>query len=224
MFGGPEATEKFPVRSRELLQLFLQIARSQRASDGATVELQPPQVMVPGMVMPQALAGPLQALPRGISAGAIALQPPLQPITPGFVEPQLFAAEVQAVPYPDGRAGAPTLQAPEQRYVPEFETPQTLATEQAFPRYHGLGGVTPVQAPAQLIVPQPCAPQAFGADQHPLPYPLGRAGALTLQAPGDPRGLKIPDEVHVRLSAFTNLSPHQTLLVTHMPYSGVPLH
>ena len=152
MLGGPEATVKFPERLRVLEQLFLQIARSQRASDGATVELQPPQVMVPGMVIPQALAGPLQALPRGILAGATALQP-LQPITPEFVEPQLFAAEVQAVPYPDGRAGAPTL-----------------------------------------------------------------------QAPGDPRGLTIPNEVHVRPSAFASLSPHQTPIVSHTPYSGVPLH
>ena len=151
MLGGPEATVKLPVRLRVLEQLFLQIARSQRAFDGATVELQPAQVIVPGMVMPQALAGPLQALPRGILAGATALQP-LHKIVPGFVEPQLFAAEVQAVPYPDGRAGAPTLQAPEQRYVPEFETPQTLATEQAFPRYDGLGGAETLQEPGVAAV------------------------------------------------------------------------
>lgn len=66
---------KLLVRSRVLEQLFLQIARSQRAFDGATVELQPAQVIVPGMVMPQALAGPLQTPPKltGI-AGAPTLQ------------------------------------------------------------------------------------------------------------------------------------------------------
>ena len=130
MLGGPEATVKFPERLRVLEQLFLQIARSQRASDGATVELQPPQVMVPGMVIPQALAGPLQALPRGMLAGVTALQVPLQPIVPEFVEPQLFAAEVQAFPRYHGLAGVTPVQAPAQLMVPQPCAPQAFGADQ----------------------------------------------------------------------------------------------
>ena len=58
-----------------LVQPFLQTARSQRVLAGATVDEQPEHPIVPAIVMPQALAGPLQAVPRKVmSAGATALQ------------------------------------------------------------------------------------------------------------------------------------------------------
>ncbi len=121
---------KLLVRSRVLEQLFLQIARSQRAFDGATVEVQPAQVIVPGMVMPQALAGPLQALPRGMLAGVTALQVPLQPIVPEFVEPQLFGADQQPPPSHPGLAGVTPVQAPAQLMVPQPCAPQAFGADQ----------------------------------------------------------------------------------------------
>jgi hypothetical protein len=82
------------------------------------------------MVMPQALAGPLQALPRGMLAGATALQVPLQPIVPEFVEPQLFAAEVQAFPRYHGLGGVTPVQAPAQLKVPQPRAPQAFGADQ----------------------------------------------------------------------------------------------
>ena len=113
VLGDPEVTEKLPDRSRVLVQPSLQTARSQRVLAGATIDEQPAQVMVPGVVMPQALAGPLQAVPRAMFAGAATLQTPPQPIVPEFVDPQLFAAEVQEPPILS-LAGAFALQTPAQ--------------------------------------------------------------------------------------------------------------
>lgn len=141
---------KLPVRSSVLVQLFLHTARSQRAFDGATVEVHPEHPIVPAIVMPQAFAGPWQTFPYPTGrAGTPAVQAREQSSVPAAVHPHAFAAEVQAFPYPAGRAGALTLQTPAQVYVPEFEAPQTLATEQALPRYQGFAGVTPLQAAAQ---------------------------------------------------------------------------
>ena len=178
---------KFPVRSSVLVQLFLQTARSQRAFDGAVVELQPVQVVVPAIVIPQALAGPWQTTPSAISAGATAGQP-VQPPIPEVVDPQLFAGEVQATPYPAGFAGALTLQIPEQGYVPTLEAPQAFVMVQLTPRYQG-SAIAGALQPAQPMVPALEFPQEFAGPEQPPPYPAGRAGAATLQAPGVPAGL-----------------------------------
>ena len=81
-----------------------------------------------------------------------------------------------------------------------------------------------LQTPEQLIVPQFADPQSLAVPQQPFPYPAGRAGALTLQAPGDPAGFTTPatDQDDPK-RAFTNLSPHQVPKF-HIPNSGVPLH
>ena len=128
VLGDPEAIEKLPDRSMVLVQPFLQTARSQRVLAGATVDEQPEHPIVPAIVIPQALVGPLQAVPRVMSAGAAALQAPPQLIVPEFVDPQLFAAEVQEPPI-TSLAGAAALQAPPQLIVPEFVDPQLFAAE-----------------------------------------------------------------------------------------------
>ncbi|MBP6889305.1 MAG: hypothetical protein KBC19_01770 [Candidatus Moranbacteria bacterium] len=127
------------------------------------------------------MAGPWQTNPSAISAGATAGQP-VQPPIPEVVDPQLFAGEVQATPYPAGRAGALTLQIPEQGYVPVLETPQIFVMVQLTPRYQG-SAIAGALQPAQPMVPALAHPQEFAGPAQPQPYPAGIAGALTLQIP-----------------------------------------